>query len=94
MATYQNDSAVPMDFHEKSRLRGAAFRATRLYPGPVGELISIELLTWEEFGWRLGDGGLVKRLVDHVMNAKAEDTPAPPYVGTRSRPATKSAVGY
>ncbi len=43
----------PMDHHEKMRLRAAAFRATRLYPGPVGEMISKELLTWRSSatGW-------------------------------------------
>ena len=45
--------------------RGAA----RLYPGPVGELLSRELLTWEEFGYRLGGSQLVMRLVDHVLKA-------------------------
>jgi hypothetical protein len=58
---------APMDQHEKMRLRAAAFRATRLYPGPVGELLSRELLTWEEFGYRLGGGQLVMRVVDHVL---------------------------
>ena len=43
-------SPVPMDHHEKMRLRAAAFSVTRLYPGPVGEVLSRELLTWEEFG--------------------------------------------
>ena len=62
-------SPVPMDHHEKMRLRAAAFRVTRLYPGPVGELLSRELLTWEEFGYRLGGGQLVMRLVDHVLKA-------------------------
>ena len=62
-------SPVPLDPHEKMRLRAAAFRVTRLYPGPVGELLSRELLTWEEFGYRLGGGQLVMRLVDHVLNA-------------------------
>lgn len=57
----------PMDHHEKMRLRAAAFRATRLYPGPVGELISKEILTWEEFGYRLGGAQLIMRLVDHVL---------------------------
>ena len=60
---------VPMDHHEKMRLRAAAFRVTRLYPGPVGELLSRELLTWEEFGYRLGGSQLVMRLVDHVLKA-------------------------
>jgi hypothetical protein len=45
---------VPMDHHEKMRIRAAAFRVTRLYPGPAGEMLSRELLTWEEFGYRLG----------------------------------------
>ncbi len=63
------NSPVPMDHPEKMRLRAAAFRATRLYPGPVGELVSRELLTWEEFGYRLGGGQLVLRLVDHVLTA-------------------------
>jgi hypothetical protein len=60
---------APMDHDEKMRLRAAAFRATRLYPGPVGELLSRELLTWEEFGYRLGGEQLVMRLVDHVLEA-------------------------
>lgn len=60
---------APMDHHEKIRLRAAAFRATRLYPGPVGELLSRELLTWEDFGYRLGGEQLVMRLVDHVLEA-------------------------
>jgi hypothetical protein len=59
---------VPMDHHEKMRVRAAAFRATRLYPGPVGELISRELLSWEEFGYRLGGSRLVMGVVDHVLN--------------------------
>jgi len=58
-----------MDQHEKTRLRAAAFRATRLYPDPVGELLSRELLTWEEFGYRLGGGQLIMRLVDHLLKA-------------------------
>lgn len=59
--------AVRMDHHEKLRIRAAAFRAVRLYPGPVGELLSRELLTWEEFGYRLGGSGVIMRLVDHIM---------------------------
>ncbi len=58
---------VPMDHPEKMRLRAAAFRVTRLYPGPAGEVLSRELLTWEEFGYRLGGGALVMRLVDHIL---------------------------
>ena len=67
---------VPMDHHEKMRLRAAAFRATRLYPGPVGELVSRELLTWEEFGYRLGGSALVMRLVDQVLKSPMENRAA------------------
>ncbi|MGH3585727.1 MAG: hypothetical protein ACRDQ0_05345 [Pseudonocardia sp.] len=64
---------VPMDHHEKARVRAAAFRATRLYPGPVGELLSRELVSWEEFGYRLGGGQLVMQVVDHVLTTPIQD---------------------
>jgi hypothetical protein len=65
---------VLMDHHEQVRLRAAAFRVTRLYPGPVGELVSSELLTWEEFGYRLGGHRLIMRLVDHVLTTPLSQT--------------------
>lgn len=58
---------VPMGHQDKMRLRAAAFRVTRLYPGVIGELCSRELLTWEEFGYRLGGNQMIMRLVDHVL---------------------------
>jgi hypothetical protein len=64
-----------MDSDERMKLRAAAFRATRVFPGAVGELISKELLAWEEHGFRLGGHGLVRRLVDAVMKAELP-TPA------------------
>lgn len=39
------EQTMRMDHHEKARLRAAAFRATRVYPGPIGELLSRELVT-------------------------------------------------
>jgi hypothetical protein len=57
---------VRLDNQQKMRVRVAALRATRLYPGPVGELLCRELLDWEEFGYRFGGAGLVTRLVDHL----------------------------
>jgi hypothetical protein len=56
-----------MDHHERMRMRAAAWRATRLYPGPVGMVLQRELLCWEEFGYRLGSHGVIGALVDHVM---------------------------
>jgi hypothetical protein len=63
-----------MDHHERMKVRAAAFRATRVYPGAVGEVLSKELLSWEEYGWRLGSFSLIRRLVDQVMKA---DLPVP-----------------
>ena len=57
-----------------AQLRAAAFRVTRLYPGPVGELVSRELLTWEEFGYQLGGHRLIMRLVDHVLTTPLTQT--------------------
>jgi len=76
---------TPMDHQEKMRIRAAAYRATRLYPGAVGELISRELLTWEEFGYRLGSSQLIMRLVNEVLTAKHNDMPDSRF---------KTAVGY
>jgi hypothetical protein len=63
-----------MDADERMRVRMAALRATRVFPGPVGELVSKDLLDWEQFGFRFGGYGLVARLVAAVMNA---EMPAP-----------------
>jgi hypothetical protein len=65
-----------MDHHERMRLRAAAFRATRVYPGPVGELLSRELLSWEEFGYRLGSRGLVMGIVEAIMTAQLTQSDA------------------
>jgi hypothetical protein len=65
-----------MDHNERKRIRLAAFRATRLYPGPVGELVSRELMSWEEFGYRLSSGSMIMRIVDEVLNAQEQQSEA------------------
>jgi hypothetical protein len=65
-----------MDHNERKRIRLAAFRATRLYPGPVGELVSRELMSWEEFGYRLSSGSMIMRIVDEVLNAQEQQAEA------------------
>lgn len=61
---------------ERTRLRAAAFQATRVYPGPVGELISIELMAWDEFGYRLGSRTRVMALVEHIETTATTVQPA------------------
>lgn len=59
-----------MTQQDKMRLRAAAFRATKLYPGPIGSLVSREILSWEEFGIRLGPDSLVAAAVDQILKAE------------------------
>jgi hypothetical protein len=61
------------EHHERQRLRTAAFRAQRVYPGPVGELLYAEIMAWEEFGWRLGSKKQMMTLVDHIMKTSMPD---------------------
>lgn len=72
----ENIDVEKMTDAELMRIRKAAFRATRVYPGPVGQLISRELFEWSDFGWRLGGKCLVIELVDHVMSAVEESEAA------------------
>jgi hypothetical protein len=65
-----------MDHGARTRARTAAFRVGRLYPGPVGEVLALELRTWEQFGYRLGGDSMIARLVEHVMGLDLEDDAA------------------
>lgn len=67
-----------MDYHEKLKIRSAAFRATRIYPGAVGQILSKELLAWEDFGYRLGSQRLINRLVHELMTTPMPPTPPTP----------------
>lgn len=60
---------APMDHHEKARVRAAALRAKRIYPGAVGELVAVELLAWHDFGYRLDNGGLIMKAVHEISTA-------------------------
>jgi hypothetical protein len=59
---------------EKQRIRRQAYRATKVFPGPIGEMISRELTAWEEFGYRLGGKGLVMRL---LIDIERREIPQP-----------------
>jgi len=58
-----------MGYNERAKLRGAANRARRLYPGPVGEILYRELVAWEEFGYRFGSSVVIAQLVEHIHRA-------------------------
>lgn len=54
-------------FPDKSRISAAAYRAARLFPGPIGDVLARELLAYADFGWRLERDGVMPRLVDVIM---------------------------
>lgn len=66
-------TAPRLDAHEKLRLRGAAYRATKLYPGPVGKLIEREILAADEMSCRFVNGSLIAELVDEMMRPRPQD---------------------
>lgn len=59
---------IYLTYPERARVRLAANRAIRLYPGPVGQVLSKELWAWEELGWRFGSSSLIAALVDTLLD--------------------------
>jgi hypothetical protein len=64
-----------MDSDTKQWLYAAARRATQRYPGPIGELLSQELLSWMVFGHQLGSA-LIMRVAGDLLVEDPETTPA------------------
>lgn len=54
---------------ELTRVRTAAMRATKVHPGPVGELLARELRAYADFGFRFGCDGVMERLAAHLLCA-------------------------
>ena len=69
MSDVQRLPATPpkLSPEEKSELRRAAYAATRLYPGPVGEVLAMELGRWDEFGYRFGGATLIRSLIRSLL---------------------------
>ncbi|MQA12775.1 MAG: hypothetical protein GEV09_00995 [Pseudonocardiaceae bacterium] len=64
------------ELHVRSRFRAAAYRAKQIYPGAVGELLSREIMSWEEFGYRLGGEALMSQVVTDVLDRPVPDAEA------------------
>ncbi|MFC4946137.1 hypothetical protein [Pseudonocardia sp. GCM10023141] len=60
-------SACPIDQRERTRLRTAALRARRVYPGELGELVQRELGAFADLGLRFAADALLPRLADVVL---------------------------
>lgn len=57
-----------MDSVDRGRLRIAAGRALRAYPGPAGEVLANELHSWEAQSLPLGVK--MNALIEAIMNTK------------------------
>lgn len=57
---------TPMDYHERDRVRRAAWLSTKLYPGPVGEVLGERVMDWHELGYQLAEWGLAWRLIEFL----------------------------
>ncbi len=64
---------LALDTHERSRVRAAAFHAKKVLPDALGQLVSRELLAYEEFGFRFQAKGLSLNVVDEVLAMKIPD---------------------
>lgn len=51
------------------RLPGTLGGSTRIYPGPLGELVYRELTAYAEFGYCFSNNGLIPRLAAAVPAA-------------------------
>lgn len=67
------EHAPRMTHPDKIRLRDAAYRAKRIYPGAVGQLIAREFMAHEELSAVLRGDGIITRAVDEILA-----TPLPP----------------
>jgi len=65
-------NAATLPFHESARVRAAALHARRIYPGPLGELVSRELTAYADFGYRLSNDGLMSRLATAVLATRLQ----------------------
>lgn len=63
------------EYGAQTRLRNAAQRALKVYPGPVGELISRELDAYAEFSFLWCDGRIARRM--SAVLADVEGRPVP-----------------
>lgn len=70
MTTAAVDTMAPLAHDQRVRMRAAAFRAKRVYPGVVGEVLAGELEAFEEFGFRLAGWGTIMRLTDHILRSE------------------------
>jgi hypothetical protein len=56
------------------RVSLAILKARRLFPGPVGEMISVELSAWRDYGYWIGGQSMYSKLIDFIEEAELPST--------------------
>ena len=58
----------------RAQARGAAHRAIKKYPGPIGECIARELVEWADCSFRFGGDGIIDRLITEIYKESRNAT--------------------
>lgn len=69
------DPAPYLAQHERERLKAAAYQATKLFPGPIGEFLNRELRSWEVTGLKFDTQGLLAQTIAALLNAPLPEPP-------------------
>lgn len=71
-----------LDDHERERIKAAAARALKVFPGPIGAFLSRELVAWEQVGLRFENGSLTARTIDAILATPIPHPPCPAQRGS------------
>lgn len=63
---------MPLDSKMYQRVSLAIYKVKRLYPGPVAEMLAIELMAWRDYGYWIGAHSSFTRLIEHIENTPLE----------------------
>lgn len=70
--THTTDALQQLASHERQQLIAAIRQARKVYPGPIGELIAVELQAWSQFGYRFGGSSLMLAVVREIFSREAQ----------------------
>ena len=62
------------EYTTQQKIRQAAARAPKVYPGPVGKLLARELHTYADMVFLWGNGGTMKLVMEVVEDVMGRET--------------------
>ncbi len=70
-----------LEQHELGRIRAAAVHATKVHPGPTGEVLARELRAHADFGYRFSSDTLIARLIAEILGTPEPADPRAQLLG-------------